>query len=314
MNRQFEDTHRKKRYGRCRICQKFTKLTKEHVPPAKAFNDKGFLRHYVDEFAQAKRIRWEVKEEDTNGIYLFTLCEKCNNRTGTIYGTDYVKFVQSIDSIAILQNANKTVKIELNNFFPARVIKQAISMVLSTSKPTSFKNHAVVSSPLVNKHEIKGINISFPDKKAQLKIYDKLRKFVKNREVRGLPPQTKLYTFASVKTVGFNTGIFLRGNLKNKKIAWVVVTGLHPIHWVLVIDGEIDESLLDVTDWANYGYKEKQSKEIEIPCYWLTGKYPLDFRTPQEQYESHFLNSMSFEGFIPSEGLTRDQVIDEAVL
>jgi len=309
----FERIRRKKRYGRCRICQKFTKLTKEHVPPAKAFNNRAFFQHYIDESAKAERVRWQFREEDTNGIYIFTLCEKCNNRTGTIYGTEYVNFVQAFQSHAIPENANKKVNVEVENFFPLRVVKQVISMVLSTSKPTSFRNYEFVGSPSTNPSVLKKIKIEYPEKDYQLKLYDELRNFVRKKDSKGLPNSVRLYAFASIKAVGFRTGIFSSISLNKKSVAWLVATGLHPIHWILVFDGELDKELLEVTDWANYGYKERITKKIEVPCYWLAGKYPLDFRSPQELYEGHFINSMRQEGFIPSQGVTKEQELNEAV-
>lgn len=93
-----EDSHRKLRYGRCRICQKFGKLTKEHVPPKQAFNNSSYLKHYVKDTENASRVRWEAREERTSGVYVFTLCEKCNNQTGRSYGSDYIKFVEAFFS------------------------------------------------------------------------------------------------------------------------------------------------------------------------------------------------------------------------
>ena len=104
-------TRRKKRFGRCRICNTFKQLTKEHVPPKKAFNNQAYLKHYADETEKAGRINWEFSEENTNGIYVFTLCEKCNNQTGHRYGSDYVNFVEAFIADAIPENANKTLQV-----------------------------------------------------------------------------------------------------------------------------------------------------------------------------------------------------------
>jgi hypothetical protein len=308
-----EITRRKPRFGRCRICKRFTRLTKEHVPPKKAFNDSNFRQHYVEDLDTGK-VGWRFKDENTSGIYLFSLCDKCNNRTGTIYGADYINFVQSFRSTAILENVNKIVDVKINDFFPVRIIKQVASLILSTGKPSSFGRHEFVGSPKASKQSLKGIQIDFPDINELRKIYEELRIFVRRRDLRGLPSPLRLFAFGSVARVGFRTGIFAHINLNSKKVMWAITVGLYPIHWVLVLSGEPDKYLLEVTNWGNFEYKQRRSLEIKMPFYWLAGKYPLDFRTPQELNEGHFLNSMRFEGFVPTEGSARERELEEAVL
>jgi hypothetical protein len=232
-----EITRRKKRFGRCRICLRFGKLTKEHVPPEKAFNDRAFLRHYIDEVNRGERLRWEVQEENTNGIYIFTLCEKCNSQTGHRYGRDYVNFVQLFAPIFKIEDANHTVSVDVKDFFPVRVVKQVISMMLSTSNPTTFNNHKVVAGPRYNPSVLKDIPINYPTKAHLLNVYDELRGFVRKRDSKGLPRSVRLYAFASVsRGLAFRTGIMSLISLTTKNVAFLAVTGSHPIHWVLLLD------------------------------------------------------------------------------
>lgn len=309
-----EITRRKKRFGRCRICQKVGKLTKEHVPPEKAFNNQSYLKHYADETEKAGRIKWRSREERTNGVYVFTLCKKCNSQTGYRYGSDYVNFVESFISDAIPENANKTLKIEVKDFFPLRVIKQAISIILSTSEPTSFLNHKPISSRKINPSLIRDIEINNPEKSHLRNVYQELRNFVRKRDSTGLPPNVRLYAFAIVNAgTGYRTGIFGKVKLSSKKVSFVVVTGSHPILWVLVLDGDIDEKLLDVTDWANFEYKQRKTLKVEMPCYWSVGKHPLDFRNPIELYEQVFVNRMIREGLVFSGDLDKAQELQEAI-
>ena len=89
---------------------------------------------------------------------------------------------------------------------------------------------------------------------------------------------------------------------------------MHPILWVLVLDGDVDKKLLDVTNWANFSYQQRKTIKIEMPFYWLIGKYPIDFRTPKEVYEEGFVNRMIFEGLIFSDkDLTKEQELQEAI-
>lgn len=106
--RRSETNFKKKRYGRCRLCQKFGRLTKEHVPPASAFNDRAYREYYVDQVNQAELLQWTSKEINANGIWVFSLCETCNNKTGTAYGSAYAAFVQSFQDLATPDNASFT--------------------------------------------------------------------------------------------------------------------------------------------------------------------------------------------------------------
>src|SRR5438045_8102052 len=96
-----EQIKRKRRYGRCRICKRFRRLTKEHVPPESAFNDKEYFQYYADQVKEAEKLKWKVKDVNSKGIYLFTLCEECNRKTGTLYGTQYVDFIRTFSDVAI---------------------------------------------------------------------------------------------------------------------------------------------------------------------------------------------------------------------
>lgn len=315
--RRSETNFKKKRYGRCRICQKFGRLTKEHVPPASAFNDRAYREYYVDQVNQAELLQWTSKEINANGIWVFSLCETCNNKTGTAYGSAYAAFVQSFQDVATPDNADKDLEIKIENLYPARVVKQVVSMVLSTSNPDSFRQHEAVSNPFPKKQSqpLSGEVFGPPPDPGKLReVYDELRNFVRKRAAKGLPAGVRLHAFAVANSgAGVRTGIIAHASLSKGKFLWGVVVGLWPIHWHLTFqDGEPSTPLLEVTDWAKEDYKTKRTLEIEIPCLWSVGKYPLDFRTPEKLQRDRFITNMKFEGYLPGEGLDDAQVFEDA--
>jgi hypothetical protein len=315
--RRSETNFKKKRYGRCRICQKFGRLTKEHVPPASAFNDRAYREYYVDQVNQAELLQWTSKEINANGIWVFSLCETCNNKTGTAYGSAYAAFVQSFQDVATPDNADKDLEIKIENLYPARVVKQVVSMVLSTSNPDSFRQHEAVSNPFPKKQSqpLSGEVFGPPPAPGKLReVYDELRNFVRKRAAKGLPAGVRLHAFAVANSgAGVRTGIIAHASLSKGKFLWGVVVGLWPIHWHLTFqDGEPSTPLLEVTDWAKEDYKTKRTLEIEIPCLWSVGKYPLDFRTPEKLQRDRFITNMKFEGYLPGEGLDDAQVFEDA--
>jgi hypothetical protein len=315
--RRSETNFNKKRYGRCRICQNFGQLTKEHVPPASAFNKGPYREYYVDKVNRAELLQWTSKEVNANGIWVFSLCEKCNIKTGTAYAHAYAAFVQSLTGIAIPDDANKDIEIEIKGLFPARVVKQVVSMVLSTSKPDSFSRHEGCANPFP-KNQGRPLSIEAfgprPDPRKLREAYGELRNFVNKRAAKELPAGVRLYAFAVANSGdGVRTGILGHASLSKEKALWGVVVGLWPVHWLLTFqDGEPFIPLLDVTEWAKEDYKTKRTINIKIPCLWSIGRYPLDFRTPEELCRDSIIVNMQFEGYLPDENLNDERRFEQA--
>ncbi|MDQ3635753.1 MAG: hypothetical protein M3405_14770 [Acidobacteriota bacterium] len=289
-----KETRRKKRYGKCRICLKFGKLTKEHVPPKRAFNNEPYLRNYVEEIKNTEELLWLTAEEKTGGRYVFTLCEKCNNRTGRIYGQSYVELAESLLQYATFENVEQIKEIKLKQIFPLRIIKQVVSLMLSTSKPSSFNGMRYQTSQKLNSDELEGISHDPPNKDRLESIYKDLRDFTKNKDRKGLPTGVKIFTFISPNKVGFNTDINCWIDLKTKKAMWFTVTGMFPVHWVMTFENfQNNKSITDISSWADFGYKQRKTIDLSINCNWLVSKYPIDFRNPQTLRNDHFINYIS---------------------
>jgi len=307
---------KKKRYGRCRICKRLRQLTREHVPPESAFNDRGYLTRYVDEVRKSELLQWQSKENNVKGIYVFSLCAECNNKTGHRYGSAYLEFVTSFCPAAKPDNANTCLSVNVN-VFPARVVKQAISMILSTSNAESFRGYEAFCNPLAEPDALRHFNSKFartPDLDHLRSVYDELRAFVRRRDSKSLPPSVRLYAYLVANDgAGVRTGIFATGRTSRQSHFWGVVVGLWPIHWVLILDGEPDEELLDVTHWANFNFKDRITESLKIPCHWAVGKYPLDFRSPEEIAKTRFSALMTVEGLRRSSNMDKDELFDEAV-
>jgi len=89
------------------------KLSFEHSPPTKAFNDDPIV------YAEMKRL-WDGGDLDDlkgniqqRGSGAYTLCEDCNSRTGHWYGSSYVKMakqgMQLLQSVRVGCTLSRTV-------------------------------------------------------------------------------------------------------------------------------------------------------------------------------------------------------------
>ena len=95
--------------GRCRICGQLRQLTKEHVPPASAFNKQTARMHTAEEwFARGDDGELPGGELQQGGIWGYTLCAECNNLTGARYGEEYKLWAVSI--INAIADANVNVR------------------------------------------------------------------------------------------------------------------------------------------------------------------------------------------------------------
>jgi hypothetical protein len=77
--------------GQCCICgEKEVELSFEHVPPQKAYNDHRIWETNIQELVRGK---WDGQSIPAQGKWVqggagrYTLCERCNNVTGSWYGT-----------------------------------------------------------------------------------------------------------------------------------------------------------------------------------------------------------------------------------
>ena len=153
--------------GSCCICGVHGKLSFEHIPPQAAFNDKRLFQANVNSLLAGK---WSPGERIEDGKYKqrgagrHTLCGKCNNDTGSWYGSAYVDVARQ--AMIRLHASQGTMSLAYPyRMFPLRFLKQIAAMFFSACGP-SF----------------------------QQKNQDLVR-FVLNKEEQRLPPTVRFYAY-----------------------------------------------------------------------------------------------------------------------
>jgi len=264
---------RKKQYGKCHLCGKEDYLSFEHTPPRKAYNsNKAFLlrgesilEHDKDLFPwllpQAKGVLVQ------GGIGGYTLCEKCNNNTGSWYGNDFVDFINKGLREACSKNciSNSYVDIELNDIYPLRILKQIITMFFSINNPQLSVVHPELRGLVLSK-EKKGIS----EKDFGLYIY-----FIK---IPGL------YRRAGV------TGI---GNVLDKDFKPRVISELssYPFGFILEFKPKDKKGFYDISYFANdFDYNQSATIKLSIPVYEVNTWFPLDYRKREEVVNDYIKN------------------------
>ena len=75
--------------GICNICGKPGPLSKEHIPSKGAFKDREYRVEIQDGEAWLEGRPGRIYQR---GFHRHTLCQKCNNETGRLYGVEFAKW------------------------------------------------------------------------------------------------------------------------------------------------------------------------------------------------------------------------------
>lgn len=126
----------KRPFGKCALCGEECELTFEHIPPKKAFNSAPARPVSVSHIVKDNnRMPWDTSglpyTNQQQGFGKYSLCEKCNNDTGTWYGDAYVEFVHIAHDIISRVPSSSNGAVRIKDIYPLRFIKQVISMFCS---------------------------------------------------------------------------------------------------------------------------------------------------------------------------------------
>jgi len=121
--------------GKCRICGQEGKLSLEHVPPQKAYNQETVIEYTLENWVRNQKVKGKQRQ---GGLGEYTLCEKCNPNTGSWYGTEYGRWAtMAFDALNILNNnpdilsSKNAITITLKDVYPLRFLKQVITCLFS---------------------------------------------------------------------------------------------------------------------------------------------------------------------------------------
>lgn len=121
----------------CHVCLEKGKLTKEHIPPKKAFNQYNRLwERLVHSKEKVSKRLVSIK----GGLWVKTLCDKCNTSVCSPYANEYVKFVkQIVEKPELFDNSGeaRVFSVEIN---PLYVAKEIATMILAV-EPVSYARY-----------------------------------------------------------------------------------------------------------------------------------------------------------------------------
>ncbi|GLX68325.1 hypothetical protein [Paenibacillus glycanilyticus] len=259
---------RKAILGECHICGIEGKLSFEHVPPKSAFNDSKLKRYGFEQIfnkhpGELPTQGYKLEQKGAGG---YTLCEKCNNLTGTWYADDFADWAYEGMRLLTVSDGNLSLHYPFK-IFPLRVIKQIITMFFS-----------VVSAEFRKKNF-------------------ELEKFVLNKEAKYLPPSYKIYCSFMKGNWARSSGITGRGglSLSGEILQPIIMSEIAfpPFVYVMTIDSPPpDERLTDITWFSRFEYDEFEIVYPKFTVLPINYYLPGDYRTIEQMEKDRVRNQM----------------------
>jgi len=237
--------------GFCRLCGNYGKLSFEHIPPKKAFNDhQQLLRTMEDHLSTRPYSRFR------KGLGTYSLCGRCNNLTGAWYGPAFVNWTKQ--GYAWLDKVEGEKILSLPYYIrPLNVLKQVLVMAAAMAPEVSLPAHK------------------------------ELRQFVLSPYQRHMPSDYRAFIYFGLKgQLRFNSGMALLDTQGGGSDFIVAEVALPPFGYCITrpIGGRksIAESkgLHNITWFGNYRFNEWTNIHLRIPTRETHFPSPLDYRNP----------------------------------
>ncbi len=197
--------------GFCWLCNRFGKLTKEHIPPEKAFNDCPLLLAKIEERSSlvGNQLFFARHTEYSKGLCFHTLCSGCNNRYGSKYGGAYVDLVRKVaERIGDIPCFHKASILGVKR--PLRILKQVMLQFVTANGPKFVATNSWVAP------------------------------FVREPKNNQIPDNVAIYLFASNTRAARTSGVSAHIDLASSyRRAVVSEFTFWPLGTVISLDGEL---------------------------------------------------------------------------
>ncbi len=260
----------------CKLCGQKAALSFEHIPPKSAYNKNKVKTYSGKQLIGREQYPWVLDDlpykQSQKGSGLHSLCQQCNNNTGTWYGNEYTKFVNAV--LGILKQAdniksNNFIQFKLFDFKPLAVFKQIMSFFCSTNTYNVFDDglRSFVMTPESNQ---------FDDAKYRLYMYL-------------VDPRKQSYSSWTGQMV------CIRNDAKMYSCSEVIVP---PFGYLIRFNDkkEFEYKECDITDFSKCEYSAKYDCEFRLRVFERNTFLPTDYRTKEEIVLSHSQVSIHKKG------------------
>lgn len=214
-------------------------------------------------------IKGDKKPWDFNGLHYkneqrgtgrYSLCQSCNNKTGSWYGEEYVKFVEGFHYLMQKEKPEPgmIMHVEEATFRPLPVLKQIVSMFCSL-------------------HQIDENN----------ELFDLLRAFVLDKTARNFPKdriRIGMYLFGggTLRQAPITAIVKCQEDGNRIEVLSEIVT--YPMGYIMYFDPDKNLKMpcADITEFCDTNFEEECKVQIQLPVYECNIPFPADFRSKSE--------------------------------
>jgi len=238
--------------GVCHICGEVKPLSFEHIPPRAAFNNRPVVKISLERAIELGPDVKPIGPVSQKGMGDYVLCEECNNKTGSWYGSRFVDWCYRGMEILRLSRGNPNL-VYSYNMFPLSVLKQIVIMFLAVNRPGFSKANPGLAS------------------------------FVLDKANNQLPQRYRVHCYYNIIGMLRNIGLSAGLTLTTGKSIIMSEVSFPPFGYLLTIDSDKpDERLVDISGFSNYRYDSRiviQLRLAVLPTHLL---YPGDYRSREE--------------------------------
>ena len=257
-----------KDYGKCRICGKEGKLTFEHIPPSATFNKTSArivkLMDLVNSEKEEGAFPWELDRAkytiSQRGIGDYFLCEKCNNNTGSWYGSHYKRFIDGLMYAYVIVNRQdmSMFSFELKNMRPLPIIKQIFAMFCDI-------NHALAENDT------------------------SIREFLLNKECNEID-RNKYRIFMYILKGDYEKTVGLSAKIQSGQSSPLMLSEIAtiPVGYILYknLPNDFETNLTEITNFLDCDYNSTGNIKLTVNAYEINSWIPGDFRSKKEIAET----------------------------
>jgi len=243
--------------GFCRLCGNYSKLSFEHIPPRRAFNDQQQAFQTMQDLL-GNRSRTKFRK----GLGQQSICERCNNLTGAWYGEAYVSWAKQ--GLVWLNRLSENNQFSLPyHIKPLNVLKQIVVMSLAMASDAALDYHSEV------------------------------RQFVLNREQKYLPPYYRVYAYltadgsprfaSGMAVMNIQTGAsnYIDSEIALPPFGYCVTSSKRKQNSSLAEE----QDLCEIGWLSNFDYNIWTTIFLRLPLLETHMPFPLDYRSKAEVEE-----------------------------
>lgn len=249
--------------GTCRICRTNVADSFEHVPPRRAFNETPSRAFSIEDWLARAEGGLTGGTVQQRGAGSTVLCQRCNNNTGSWYGSELVRAARAgANILSQLPLAELDTKLEYTAAtvgfkqqpgigpHPLRLIKQVIAMLLATS-PLDFSE----ANP-------------------------ELGDFVLDRSRTGLDATYQVYLALFAGPSARTTGVAVRLDVESGRSDVMIEVAYPPFAYVMTVGSEPEAiETANITPFVDVGYNQMADLEMDLLVGFGHTPLPADYRT-----------------------------------